>query len=145
MSKQCGSMPWQKAIEQIQSLSHTSGVTLWSRTLHAGVVFAHRKEFHGIRDKGKIQVMLSQTVNRAFCRTGQAALSLWQSYHKSNICIINDSASQVTREAEANYLCIFWQLATDIHKPYHQECCLVLMLCVICPHSSMFRTIFKHR
>lgn len=55
MGEQCGSMPWQKAIEQTYSLSQTSEVTLWSHTLHAGGGLAHGKEeteFHGIREKG---------------------------------------------------------------------------------------------
>lgn len=36
-------------------------------------------------EAGEIQVMLSQVIKPTFCRTGQADLSLWQSYHKSNI------------------------------------------------------------
>ena len=83
----------------------------------------HLKELSGVaRYMQEVCFMASETgaggsSDHAFTsRRSNLSAEQWQSYHKSNICIIDDSASQVT--SEANYLCIVWRLAMD--KPYRQ-------------------------
>lgn len=60
---------------------------IWSNSLQSHITCRRyactqeRVSWH--RRQGRF--MLSQIINPTFCRTGQADLSLWQSYHKSNI------------------------------------------------------------